>query len=274
MKVELTTFANKYYQRSINRIKKQAVESCFIDSVSTFNEDMLTYDFKEKNENILKVHIRGFGYWSWKPNIIKQALRKSNADFLIYIDSGFHINKNGRKRFFEYLNDLENSNKNFAVFTGEKSNRPDISNSFDQQMYDKYYTKEYMINKLEIPKSILNTHTVTAGLIIMKNNNKVIRFMEEWEELMLSDINLINDSSNSSSEYGFIGHRHDQSIFSYLIKKSDDYIPFSSDEYNWFEKVNKKANWKKLNFYPFHAKRDLKKYIHHKIINLFMKLKK
>ena len=58
-----------------------------------------------------KLHdnVRGFGYWSWKPEIIKQTLsdKWNDGDQLLYLDAGCNLNRSWQKialsQYFDML---------------------------------------------------------------------------------------------------------------------------------------------------------------------------
>ena len=77
MKLVLFAFASSDLKRSANRLKNQAIESKFYDDVRIISFENLDknmkdiiYSFIRKNEK------RGFGYWVWKPLIIKNILNQ------------------------------------------------------------------------------------------------------------------------------------------------------------------------------------------------------
>ena len=79
---------------------------------------------------------RGFGYWRWKSYITKTKLAEiAMGDVLVYLDAGCSINKQGKKRYFEYLEMLLDSG---------------FSNlSFQTNFLEKKYTKEDLFDILK-----------------------------------------------------------------------------------------------------------------------------
>lgn len=272
MKIELLTFANKYYRKSLDRFRRQAEQSYIFDKISVYTEKDLSPTFVKLNKSLLKPSCRGFGYWIWKPDVILQTLENSSADIIVYCDAGFHLNSNGFDRAHEYFEALSASHKDFCVFSGKPSDRVDLAGAKYLKLYDKYYTKQYTINRLSIPENHLESDTIAAGLIIMKRNAITRGFMDNWREIMSSDHTLINDQYDFSPYEGYIEHRHDQAIFSHLMKKSNNYLDFSIDEFDWLDNNSGRPNWSKLENYPFHARRDIQKYIWDKVAAQFGKL--
>jgi len=272
MKIKLLTFSNKYYRKSLDRLYHQASQSNIFDEISIYTEKDLSHTFAQSNQSILKPSCRGFGYWIWKPDVILDALKNTNADILVYCDAGFHINYSGLKRANEYFEGLAASDKDFCVFSAKSSDRGDLAGAKNLSLYDKYYTKQYTIDQLRIPNVHLNCDTIGAGLIIMKRNDIVRDFMYNWREIMSSDHALINDQYDFSSHDGYVEHRHDQAVFSHLMKRSNNYLALSSDEFYWLDKQTQVPDWAKLANYPFHARRDIQKYTWHKVVAQIRKI--
>ena len=93
---------------SLNNLKRGLCRSKEFEeftSIQSYSPDDLSLTFKEKHKDILHKS-RGGGYWIWRPKII---LDRENMewDYLVYLDAGCTINKQGKKRFYEYIEQLE-----------------------------------------------------------------------------------------------------------------------------------------------------------------------
>lgn len=108
--IHLITYADKKYEKAKYRIIKEAKDTKWFNTIKGYSPDDLSDDFKEKNKEILSFK-RGAGYWIWKYYIIKKRLHEiQDNDVLIYLDAGCTINKHGKKRFYKYLNMLNDDN--------------------------------------------------------------------------------------------------------------------------------------------------------------------
>ena len=58
------------------RLKKEAIESGWFDTVTVYGPEILDKDFKEKFKHILS-HSRGAGYWIWKLYIIQKKVKRN-----------------------------------------------------------------------------------------------------------------------------------------------------------------------------------------------------
>ena len=260
-KIILLSFATNDLRISVNRLKKQAEESLYYDYIKIFNPN----DF----DNKLKVHIdhllrnnkkRGYGYWYWKPYLIKQMMHKiDDNDIIHYMDIGCHIIKNKYDKFEEYLNFLIKKDKwilPFQYFFDKKKEFDEIS--FPERQEYKF-TKSDLIDYFNFTtlKEITDTPQFWAGNIFIKKKKESYEFLSEWIDIMHNNINLIDDSNSKINNHkDFIENRHDQSVFSLLCKKYK-LTSFSAYECDWATKKNARTWEHNLNS-PVLAKRDLK----------------
>ena len=223
---------------SIIRFYNQAKESNFFDNIFIYNEYNLPKD--EKFEALLShklVPSRGFGYWCWKPFIILKTLENlKDGDILVYADIGCHINKEGEKRFYEYL-DIVIEHKALC---------------YKSHWVEAHYTKADLFNyfdKLK-DKNITDTPMRPATICIFEKNDINLEFVNKWLQVFYDDFSLVDDTPSKIPNLdGFIENRHDQSVFSILSK-----IYNASTVYAGEFEVNSKN-------FPFNALRDKKKII-------------
>lgn len=270
----LVTFADSTLKKSLVRIKNQAKDIQVYDKIFAFNESDLSDDFKKTFQDKLIVGSRGYGYWSWKPQIILQALDLINdGDVIQYTDSGCHINIEGKNRLIEYFDMAYNSNNGFLVFEVKPPDTPLLYDGrYLPNWTDSMWTKGDLIDFFNVRTNdnILNTPTLGAGIFFIRKTQKTIDFMKRWLDIMKENFHLVDDSlSISPNTENFIDHRHDQSIFSIMCKLENIETRLSTCEYfyplSYNSKKNSfKADWYSLKKFPIHAKRD--KYPEFKII--------
>ncbi len=110
MKTIFLTFADSRMQKSLNRIHNQAADMRAYDNILCADENWLDRNFVDRHKKYLKPGVRGFGYWCWKPQIVKQILENmAIGDVLQYTDAGCHLNPMGRARLIEYFELVNNS---------------------------------------------------------------------------------------------------------------------------------------------------------------------
>lgn len=238
--IVLVTFGNDKYHKQVERISLEANKMNIFDSIISLTEKELFNDAnfcKDNRDFVLdKMNSRGFGYWVWKPYIIMDTLGKLNEnDILIYIDSGCTINANGRQRILEYV-DMLNNNKEYGVLSFQLSHLPEIK-----------YTKRALFTFLKTDYDDMRSGQCMATVIIMKKNTHSLKLVNEWYRIA-SIRNLINDDKGCNKEYKlFIDHRHDQSIYSLLVKKHGS-IKIADETYFF-------PDWTKGKKYPFWSTR-------------------
>lgn len=208
MYIYFLSFANTKCSPMLKRIRQEAIDSNFFDIIKTYNEKSFDKKYWKKYKNRFKLR-RGYGYWMWKSYLVKRELENmSNDDILIYMDAGCTINKNGVKRFHEYLSYVKKTKCGILAFLQE---------SFIENVYTKSDLFNYIgcLNN----KNITETPQFWAGSFIIRKCDYSVSFISKWYDLCHNHFYLITDSpsliKNSSD---FIENRHDQSAFSVLLK--------------------------------------------------------
>lgn len=167
---------------------------------------------------------RGFGYWSWKPQIIMQSLNQiENDDILIYADTGCEFIPYARNNLLSKLAILQEHD-----IVGFKMNG----------LLERQWSKADIFEHFGVlhNPAFTDTPQIKATSIFMKKSYKTMQIIQEWLDIFYNHFHLVDDSPSKIQNYDdFIENRHDQSIFSMLLKKYncfvfDDY--YSSDGKN------------------------------------------
>jgi hypothetical protein len=188
------------------RLCNQAKKINLFNTIIFFTDEYLQKDkyFWNTHSNFITNNIRGYGYWLWKPYIIKKTIENlNNGDILLYLDCGCEINTNKRNEMIKYFN----------IIKEEK-----IITSFT--FTEKFWNKMDLILHLSANSSeFTETPQRQAGAILLYVCDETRILVDEWYEIACN-YNLIDDSPSLTENYeGFKEHRHDQSIFSLLTKK-------------------------------------------------------
>jgi len=259
MKKVFLTFADQRMSRALQRIQNQALAMGAYDFIVLANEHSLDLEFREQFAEYLKPGVRGFGYWSWKAQIILQTLSQmKDGDLLQYTDAGCHLNPRGRKRLDEYFLKAQNCESGILAFQA-------IAPTFHNQkiklldLREARWCKGDLCDALEVRSNtdIMDTQTIGAGIIFIKKCDESIRIVRRWLDVYKNNFYLIDDSQSTSENLpGFVEHRHDQSIFSILAKLNKVDVA-SAYEY-WYPngRTSPGPDWEVLREYPIHAKRD------------------
>lgn len=242
-KATIVTFADKSHRGAHRRFRSQARGIRAFDRIVTITEDGLDRAFRSRFDSILQPHVRGFGYWVWKPQIILQALRDMcPGDFLVYLDSGSHLNRRGRAKLIEYFKIAQFSETGILCF----------QTKFLEESYSKRDLVSYF--GVEGQPIILETGQVQAGALIVHLRDHTEAFFRRWLETFEDDIALVDDSVSELPNVDcFVEHRHDQSVLSLLSKTTGVTLLSAADQ----SPCDPSVSWSDLAHEPIHHRRDL-----------------
>ena len=227
-KIHFITYGNELYQNSKKRLHEESTKSRWFDTTTVYGPENLSEEFKHEFNDILKKP-RGAGYWIWKFDIIKQQLTKmANNDILIYMDAGCTININGKTRFNEYIEMLNNSNESIISFQCKRA-------------IENIYTNKELFHhfNMNVNDNNGNSRQIMGGVLIMKNTENMKKIIDECINVLRTDHLLVTDHYNKMEQSSeFKDNRHDQSILSLVRKKhgsillTDEtyFIPFGNTE--------------------------------------------
>lgn len=242
MKVHFITYGDQYFENTLKRINKEAIDSKFFDSITIYRPNDIDIKFKNKYQEILNLK-KGGGYYIWKPQVIIQKMKEINEnDIIVYLDAGSSINKLGYKKFKQYINLISESDYGFLTFP---------CNTGKTSLTDKLlYSIEHLFNHV-IDNDIQN---YIAGHLIIKKNSHSKKILESFIKLLEFDKFLITDKyvKDTKQKYFTGQSRHDQSIFCSLF---NIYGCINSKDPHFFgarDDAFKNQNYKK---YPFLATR-------------------
>ena len=191
-----------------NRLIKQVRSLGLFDKTILYTENDIIQDsyFWEKHKKFILNNKRGYGYWLWKPYIIKKTLELMDEnDILLYLDCGCEVHisrKNNIYDFFEYV-------KEDYIIGCPADVNP-----------ERQWTKRDLFAFLNMnTMDYLNSIQQQAGALLILKNNKVTSMVTEWY-ITGCNYHLIDDTPSLLENAGdFREHRHDQSIYSLLLKK-------------------------------------------------------
>lgn len=236
--IHLITYANNRCSAGKARLLGEAHAVGWFDTITGYGPENLDSDFINRFHNILNVE-RGGGYWIWKPWIIKKHLDKiNNGDILIYLDAGCSINPNGKKRFDEYIQMLNESGVGCISFQTEHIEK-------------KFTTKEiFEYFNVELDGKIANSGQIIGGVQIIKKTANSLRMVNLWNQAIYDNPLLITDYYNNNNQNSyFYDNRHDQSLFS-VIRKMHNTILLTDEVY--FQPFGNEESLK----YPFWTTRS------------------
>lgn len=186
---------------------EQAASLKYFDNIIGYTDQDLKRDIEYwgKYGDFIAKNPRGFGFYSWKPYVVRRTLKDMNDDdILIYIDAGCTINTYAKKRLEEYV-DIVRKSKHGII-------------SFQMELSSQKYTKKELFEYMGVTKEDQQKNQFVAGILILRKNENTRRIVDEWYRV--SHIpEMINDQRAVIQHPEFIDHRHDQSILSILFHK-------------------------------------------------------
>ena len=204
-KIVAISYANDLYQKQLKVNKKSAIEVGEVDEYYSYGPDDIDPVFREKNKDILN-RKRGNGYWIWKSYFINKTMTEklNYGDYLIYADAGIL-----------YMN---SSHLLFDFMKKQKANMW----AYKLTVLEKTYTKRdaFILMDADTPY-YYDTNQYMAGIQIYKKTKHTIKFIQEYLHYS-QDQRIVTDDPNTLGKEnypGFKDNRHDQTVFSLLIKK-------------------------------------------------------
>lgn len=231
-------------KKALARICRQAEEMNFFDEIKAYTEKDLEESFLKENASLLSPCVRGYGYWKWKPYLIRRELQTmQDGEQLYYVDAGCHWNSAGRPRLLEYAMALESCSLGIAAF--------ELERGCSERAYTKMDVLVHM--GVENEDELLDRGQICGGHVFVSKNARAVAFVDEWYAAT-QNTHLIDDTPSVLPNLPeFKEHRHEQSIFSIMCKLQGA-VAFPGKE-TWPE--NNSRNWSFLRSYPIWDKRDL-----------------
>ena len=171
------------------------------------------YDWKRlaaEHPNFVARHTRliahadcGFGYWIWKPYLIREALRANKSAGVVYLDAGSTLNFSNARSRQRWLSYLDFASSDEAMF-------------FQMPHAEATYTKPALLTHLDLPPAQRASGQLEGGHLFFSAGTTSLDFVSSWYELCCyENYRLLDDSGIVPPQV----HRHDQSILSCLAKK-------------------------------------------------------
>jgi len=203
-----SSFVNRSenYLNAGKRLKSQAEKTKIFDKCLHFtNADLMNdIDFWDQHYNFINNNKRGNGYWIWKSYLIKKTIEKLNdGDMLVYLDVGCEIDYKKTDKIKTYMEKL----KEYPIL------KTDVS------CVEKCWCKQDLINKMKPSEDDLNSYQIQSGAMMFLVNPITKKLVNEWYNYSRNYYNLDDSDSELKNDECFKEHRHDQSIFSLLVKK-------------------------------------------------------
>lgn len=232
--VHFASFASGRLLGSLTRIHAEAVALGRFRSIRTLTPRWLGRDYWAVHAETARRHRRGFGFWTWKPYVVRRLLGEIPAgDILVYCDAGCSLNVEGVPRLDTYASLAAGHPSQVLAFT------------LDQTVGA--WTKRATLLAAAAPDEVRARPMVSATALVVRSSAVAADLVREWERRM-GDLTIVDDSPSPGGEHPeFKAHRHDQSVFSLLAYERE--IQTIPDE-TWWHPV-----WDERRDFPIHARR-------------------
>lgn len=229
----------KAYRDAAIRIGKEAERFNLFDTVTAATDETLKSDqeFWSKHGHFIETSPKGYGYWIWKPYLVKKAMRAMDTGgILVYADAGCTLHVSGLPRFLEYIELV----------------RIHGALVFQTENIEEAWTKMDVIKAMKARKQ-MKTYQIHATTFLLQKTEATVDLVDAWYS-MACNYSLLDDTPSKAPNHPDIkDHRHDQSMWSILCKQRGVYtIP---DETWRFASDKKKAQ-----IYPIWAERKIRQY--------------
>lgn len=210
------------FREACTRLIRQAVGVGVFNRIIYFNDQHLQKDnlFWSQHAEFIRTHPKGYGYWLWKPYIIKEILSQLNEhEILLYCDAGCEIDIRDRGTIQRMLEQV----KTDLIVASEVG---------AEWGYERMWCKKDLYHSLGISDDdpILKTPQRQATAICLIKCDQTVRLVDRWYQLACN-YHLLDDTPSLIPNLpDFREHRHDQAIFSLLIKQANIFSQFPIQE--------------------------------------------
>ena len=201
IKLHIISFGNNPgYVRLSKDIVKRIQKRYPFSTYQVYTQDDLPADVKK----ICDQYSRGYGYWLWKPFIILDSLKNLDSEtILFYVDGRTDF----RSKSIDWLDEFSNiKDKSVAAW---QMNHPEYmwTNSKIFEYFDQLHNK-----------STIESGQFAATFSVWRKSIDTLAIVEKWKEIMIINHTIVRDEFLGLDSYDFRENRHDQSVFSLLLK--------------------------------------------------------
>lgn len=211
--IHICTFASHPNYTGVAALIIEEIKECgYFNTLVCYDQSIIARKYPQHAQFFIKQfeqnRFRGFGYWFWKPLVILERLSQiPEGDILFYADSGcaIHTNETAQKHFQEWVHDIET--------------HPTHRISFVLDHPEEKFTKGSLLAYMGRINDKTGQHMATIQGY--KHTPENIAFLKRLIEIAsMNDYHFITDEPSSVPNVeAFVDHRHDQSIYSLLIKE-------------------------------------------------------
>ena len=199
------------WRAAARRLEREAKASGWFDvSLSLDERDLARMfpDFTNKHKDILKFRVKGFGYWIWKPFLIRELTAQLGSDYdgMLYLDSGCQLNP-GRRKARQRMVDYVAVARDQGVFAVHLPDHPEED-----------WSREITMEHFGLSTEQRQMNQIQGGIVAIARHS--LDIVDEWlETATMDNYRLLLDAPlGELNAPTFRAHRHDQSILSAIVK--------------------------------------------------------
>jgi len=211
------------YHNALRRICDEAEKFSIFTRIFGYTDTCLKNDtdFWSIHGDFISTNKRGYGYWLWKPYLLKKLLETINdGDVIVYADAGCTMNVHGKSRLLEYIEMCKTHESGIV--------------SFQLTHLERCFTKNDVSEYLGATQTDLSTSQFLATSFLIRKCKGTVDLVNKWYETCCI-YRLIDDTpSITQNPPEFIENRHDQSIWS-ILRKRHGSVVLNDETYfiNW-----------------------------------------
>ena len=156
---------------------------------------------------------RGFGYWQWKPFFVCDAIENARkGDMILYVDGRIGVPR-------ETIHWLDK-----FIYNKFYNGSPDVV-AWKMEHPEQAWTTADVMKRFDVD---LDSRHATSGqfaatFFALRVNEKTVELARQWKTFILENPELCRDEPSSLPNHvEFRENRHDQSVFSLLLKSLSD----------------------------------------------------
>jgi hypothetical protein len=197
------------YEGTLKRIEQEARATGYFASVKPYTQNMLP-ELGAHSEFIARSR-RGYGYWIWKPLVLLRRMAEiPEGDLILYADAGcsFYATPAARAAWDMWVQKVQED--------------PSGRLAFCLTHMEETWTKGGVLERFGVrsgpaAKSVQNLATISLWVNTAANR----AFIKEWFDICVENgyVNVSDAPMSVPNASSFRDHRHDQSIYSLMIKR-------------------------------------------------------
>lgn len=169
------TVSHERFSHDLNCIQQQLN---YFKSYDIVDEDYCTDEYKQKFQPYWKDH--GFGWWSWKPDVILKKLEQiDDNDVLFFLDGGCSFPMSNIKLFFSTLDIFIDSLDFFDIAL--TNNRVKCQTITLSSVLDNFNLSNNLYFRTIWPNW-------QSGIILCKKNKKITTAVKQWRDYYFQHI--------------------------------------------------------------------------------------